>query len=135
MLTLYSGLADLVFLLHTAFIVFVLLGGLLALRWRLAPMAHLPAAAWGAAVEFFGWTCPLTPLEDALRRASGSPGSSVGFIERYLVPVVYPAELDRSLQTVLGVVVLAVNLVVYVVVLRRGRRSMPDPRSRTRRPA
>jgi hypothetical protein len=73
MLTLYGGLADLVFLLHIAFIVFVLLGGLLALRWRLAPMAHLPAAAWGAAVEFFGWTCPLTPLEDALRRASGSP--------------------------------------------------------------
>jgi hypothetical protein len=122
MLTLYRSLADLVFVLHVVFIVFVLFGGLLALRWRLAPMAHLPAAAWGAAVEFFGWTCPLTPLEDALRRAGGSTGSSVGFIERYLVPLVYPATLDRNLQTVLGAVVLAVNLVVYVVVLRRARR-------------
>jgi Protein of Unknown function (DUF2784) len=122
MLTLYRSLADLVFVLHVVFIVFVLFGGLLALRWRLAPMAHLPAAAWGAAVEFFGWTCPLTPLEDALRRAGGSTGSSVGFIERYLVPLVYPAALDRNLQTVLGAVVLAVNLVVYVVVLRRARR-------------
>ena len=122
MLTLYRSLADLVFLLHIVFILFVLFGGLLALRWRHAPMAHLPAAAWGAAVEFFGWTCPLTPLEDALRRAGGSTGFSVGFIERYLVPLVYPAALDRNLQTVLGAVVLAVNLVVYVVVLRRARR-------------
>ena len=95
MSTLYSGLADLVFLLHIVFILFVLFGGLLALRWRRVPMAHLPAAAWGAAVEFFGWTCPLTPLEDALRRAGGSTASSVGFIERYLVPIVYPAALDR----------------------------------------
>lgn len=122
MLTMYRGLADLVVLLHVGFIMFVLFGGLLALRWRLAPLAHLPAAAWGAAVEFFGWTCPLTPLEDALRRAGGNTASSVGFIERYLVPIVYPAALDRSLQTLLGAVVVAVNLVVYVAVLRRARR-------------
>jgi hypothetical protein len=122
MLTMYRGLADLVFLLHIGFIMFVLFGGLLALRWRRVPMAHLPAAAWGAAVEFFGWTCPLTPLEDALRRAGGSTDSSVGFIERYLVPLVYPAALDRNLQMMLGTVVLAVNLVVYGVVLRRARR-------------
>lgn len=108
---------------------FVLFGGLLALRWRLAPMVHLPAAAWGAAVEFFGWICPLTPLEDALRRAGGGTGYSVSFIERHLVPVVYPAALDRGLQMVLGAIVLALNLVVYFVVLRRARRSSSLHRS------
>jgi uncharacterized protein DUF2784 len=106
--------------------VFVLFGGLLSLRWRPAPMVHLPAAAWGAAVEFFGWICPLTPLEDALRRAGGGTGYSVSFIERYLVPVVYPAALDRGLQMVLGAIVLAVNLVVYFVVLRS---RVPSPKS------
>ena len=68
----YQSLADLVLLVHLVFIVFVLLGGLLAFRWRWVPMAHLPAAAWGVAVEFFGWVCPLTPLENALRRAGGA---------------------------------------------------------------
>ena len=86
----YQSLADLVLLVHLVFIVFVLLGGLLAFRWRWVPMAHLPAAAWGVAVEFFGWVCPLTPLENALRRAGGSTGYSVGFIEQYIVPLVYP---------------------------------------------
>ena len=119
---LYRSLADLVFLVHVAFIVFVLFGGLLALRWRLAPMIHLPAAIWGAAVEFFGWICPLTPLEDALRRAGGGTGGSMGFIERYLVPLVYPVGLDREVQIVLGAIVLAVNLVVYTVVFRRAHR-------------
>jgi hypothetical protein len=119
---LYRSLADLVFLVHVVFIVFVLFGGLLALRWPPAPMIHLPAAMWGAAVEFFGWICPLTPLEDALRRAGGGTGYSMGFIERYLVPLVYPGELDRGVQIVLGAIVLAVNLVVYAVVFRRARR-------------
>jgi hypothetical protein len=119
---LYRSLADLVFLVHVVFIVFVLFGGLLALRWRLVPMIHLPAAIWGAAVEFFGWICPLTPLEDALRRAGGGTGHSMGFIERYLVPLVYPGELDRGVQIVLGAIVLAFNLVVYIVVFRRARR-------------
>jgi hypothetical protein len=119
---LYRTLADLVLLVHVAFIVFVLFGGLLALRWRRAPMAHLPAAAWGAAVEFLGWICPLTPLESALRRAGGGTGYSAGFVEQYVVPLVYPAGLTRNLQVVLGAVVVVVNLVVYVIVLRQHRR-------------
>ena len=112
-------LADLVVLAHVVFIVFVLLGGLLAFRWRWVPVVHLPAVVWGATVELFGWVCPLTPLENLLRRASGGEGYSVTFIERYLVPLVYPAELTRELQFVLGGVVIAVNAAVYVVVLRR----------------
>ena len=112
-------LADLVILVHVAFIVFVLFGGLLAFHWRWMPWAHLPAVVWGVAVELFGWVCPLTPLENVLRRAGGAVGYSVSFVERYLVPLVYPAELTRELQLLLGGAVVAVNAVVYLLVLRR----------------
>ena len=115
----HQSLADLVLVLHVTFIVFVLFGGLLAFRWRRAPVVHVPAAAWGAAVEFFGLVCPLTPLESMLRRASGGTGYSESFIERYLVPILYPAELGRGLQLILGTFVLVVNVVVYIFVLRR----------------
>jgi hypothetical protein len=118
---LYRSLADLVLLLHLAFIVFVLFGGLLAFRWRWAPMVHLPAAAWGVIVELFGLICPLTPLENALRRAGGGTGYSVDFVEQYLVPLVYPAALTYSLQLTLAAIVVVVNVVVYVAVLRRHR--------------
>jgi hypothetical protein len=116
---LYRALADLVVLTHLAFIGFALLGGVLALRWRWVPWAHLPAAAWGAAVELFGWFCPLTPLENALRRASGAAGYSGGFIERYLLPILYPAALTREVELVLGCAVVVLNLVVYLAVWRR----------------
>ena len=118
---LYEALADLVVLTHLAFIIFALLGGLLALRWRWVPWAHLPAVAWGAAVEFFGWFCPLTPLENALRRASGSTVYAGGFIERYLVPIIYPAELTREFQLFLGCTLVVLNLAVYLAVWRRLR--------------
>jgi Protein of Unknown function (DUF2784) len=118
----YQSLADLVLLLHIVFIVFVPLGGLFAFRWHWVPMVHLPAAAWGVAVELFGWVCPLTPLESALRRTGGGTGYSAGFIEQYIVPLVYPTELTRNLQLVLGAIVVVVNVVVYVLILRRQRR-------------
>ena len=118
---LYQSLATFVLLLHLAFIAFVLLGGLLAFRWRWAPVVHLPAAAWGAAVEFFGWICPLTPLENALRRAGGDAPYAGDFIDRYLVPIVYPEALTHSLQLALGGFVIVVNAVVYALLLRRTR--------------
>ena len=118
---LYQALADLVVLIHAAFILFALLGGLLALRWHWMPCAHLPAACWGAAVEIFGWFCPLTPLENSLRRASGTAGYSSGFIERHLVPMIYPAEFTREFQLFLGCVVVAFNLVIYFAVWRAFR--------------
>jgi hypothetical protein len=123
----YRSLADLVLLVHLGFIVFVLFGGLLALRWRLAPVIHVPAAAWGAAVELFGWVCPLTPLENALRRKGGGAGYSADFVEQYLVPLVYPAELTRSVQLGLSAIVVAVNVAVYVLVLRRQKRQRDEP--------
>ena len=121
---LHRVLADAVLLLHLLFVVFVVAGGLLALRWRWLPLAHLPALAWAAWVEFSGRTCPLTPLENALRSAGGEAGYSGGFIEHYLLPLLYPAALTRELQWTLGIGLLALNLIVYAMVVfkRRPRR-------------
>ena len=125
----YRLLADLVVVVHFGFILFVILGGLLGLRWRPAPWFHLPAAAWGFAIEVFGWICPLTPLENRLRRASGEAGYPGGFIEHYLIPVMYPAGLTRGVQWVLASLVVAVNLTIYVFVWRRRkkRRQAEEP--------
>lgn len=114
--------ADAVVLLHLAFIAFVLAGALLALRWPRIVWLHLPAALWGVVVEWTGWLCPLTPLENALRRAAGEPGYGGGFVERYIVPLIYPATLTRDTQLVLGAVVLLVNLAAYGLVYARWRR-------------
>lgn len=114
-------LADLILLLHLAFIVFVMAGGLLALRWPRAAWLHLPAAAWGAAVEFFGWICPLTPLENHLRAAGGEAYTQGDFIARILLPLIYPDGLTRNVQLLLGAVVLVANVAIYAWVLRRRR--------------
>lgn len=116
-----SWLAALVILVHFLFIVFAVAGGLLALRWRWVPWLHLPALAWGATVEFTGWVCPLTPLENALRRAAGSASYSGGFVEHYLLPLIYPAGLTREWQWVLGALLLGINVAVYAWVWRRWR--------------
>jgi len=118
----YALLADALVVLHLTFVVFVVLGGLLVLRWRRFAWVHLPAAVWGALIEFAGWICPLTPLENWFRvRGGGTPYTS-GFVEEYLLPVLYPAALTRELQWVLGSLVIAVNVTVYLIVLRRVRR-------------
>lgn len=114
-------LADAVVLIHAGFVVFVVLGGLLALRWPRAARAHLPAAAWGVAVEVFGWICPLTPLENRLRRAAGEAGYEGGFVEHYVLPTLYPDGLTREVQWTLAVAVLAVNMAIYAAVWRRHR--------------
>jgi hypothetical protein len=111
-------LADVTVVLHVAFVVFVVLGGLLVVRWPWVVWAHLPAAAWGAWVEFAGWDCPLTPLENWLRTQGGGPAYASSFIEHYLMPLLYPASLSRELQYTLGALVLLVNAVIYVTLLR-----------------
>jgi hypothetical protein len=121
-------LADLVVGLHFLFVVFVVAGGLLVLRWPKVAFVHLPAAVWGAAIEFAGWICPLTPLENSLRRQAGQSGYSTGFIEHYLLPVLYPSALTRDIQLLLGFLVIAVNVGIYVYILRRSRTLAPaDP--------
>ena len=120
---LHRAFADLVLVSHLAFIIFAVAGGLLALRWWWLPLAHLPAALWGLYIELSGGMCPLTPLENALRRTAGESGYSGGFIEHYVVPVVYPAALSHSLQLVLAGLLVVANLLVYSLVLwRRFRR-------------
>ncbi|MFJ4290361.1 DUF2784 domain-containing protein [Cupriavidus sp. NPDC089707] len=116
-----AWLADLVVVVHGLFIVFVVAGGLLVLRWPRLAWVHVPAAVWGVLIEWVGGTCPLTPLENALRRAAGEAGYSGGFIERYLLPLIYPAGLTPAVQFWLGLVVLVVNVAVYVVWWRRRR--------------
>ncbi|HEU5303276.1 MAG TPA: DUF2784 domain-containing protein [Gemmatimonadales bacterium] len=114
-------LADLVVVLHFLFVLFVVLGGLLVLRWPRLAYVHLPAAIWGAAIEFAGWVCPLTPLEHWLRRQSGTAPYVGGFIEHYILPLLYPAALTREIQILLGVLVLVINLGVYAYLIRRRR--------------
>jgi hypothetical protein len=119
----YQLLADAVVLLHLGFVGFVVLGGLLAVRWPHAAWAHLPAAVWGVWIEFAGWICPLTPLENWLRRQGGGAEYSAGFVEHYLIPVLYPAALTRELQWALGGLVIAVNVAIYAVALGRTRKA------------
>jgi len=111
--------ADLVASLHFAFVVFVVLGGLLVLRWPRLAWLHLPAVAWGASIELLGWICPLTPLENRLRHEAGLAGYEGGFVEHYLLPLLYPASLSRSVQVILGLSVLLINAVLYGSILRR----------------
>ncbi|MDE2662350.1 MAG: DUF2784 domain-containing protein [Gemmatimonadota bacterium] len=115
----YRVLADLVLVVHFLFIAFVVAGGFAAVRWPRLAWAHIPCFAWGALIEFAGWICPLTPLENDLRVASGQAGYSGGFIEHYLLPVIYPGALTREIQIWLGLSVLALNAVAYAWLLFR----------------
>ncbi|MDH3495612.1 MAG: DUF2784 domain-containing protein [Gemmatimonadota bacterium] len=119
---LYRFAADVVVALHFAFIAFVVAGGFLVWRWRRVAWVHIPVAAWGALIEFTGWICPLTPLENELRRRAGEAGYAGGFVEHYVIPIIYPAGLTPGLQVVLGVGVLVVNAVAYGVLVTRRRR-------------
>ncbi len=115
----YRFLADLVLVAHFAFVVFAVVGALLVLRWRWVVWLHLPAVVWAALISFAGWICPLTPLENSLRELGGSAGYESGFVEHYILPVLYPGGLTREVQIVLGLLVLAVNMGIYGWLLRR----------------
>ena len=110
----YYFLADLVVVIHLLFVFFVMLGGLLVLRWRIFAWIHIPAVFWAVLIEFSGWICPLTPLENHLRIKGGSSGYATGFVEHYIIPLLYPSQLTRKLQVFLGLLVLVVNLVIYL---------------------
>ncbi len=116
-------LGDAIVVIHLAFIAFVLGGGAFVIRWPRVAWLHLPAAAWAAFAEFTSTICPLTPLENALRLSAGQAGYAGGFVEHYLVPIVYPTGLTPHVQTILGAIVVAVNLAFYAVAWLRRRSS------------
>lgn len=118
----YRLLADLVVLVHALFVAFVVLGGFLAWRWPRLAWVHVPAAVWGVLIEYAGWICPLTPLENEFRTRAGLEGYPGGFVEHYVIPLLYPAGITPARQLVLGSVALAVNLFAYGVLARRRRR-------------
>jgi hypothetical protein len=129
----YHALANLVLIAHLAFVLFVVLGGFLVLKWRSLAWVHVPACLWGALVELAGWVCPLTPLENWLREKGGGLVYQADFIEHYILPLLYPATLTRSLQIFLGFLVLSVNLGLYGWILwqtaqkqARGNSSSPS---------
>jgi hypothetical protein len=115
-------LADLVVLLHLTFILFAAFGGLLAIRWRGVMWVHLPTLTWAAFVELTGRICPLTPLENWLRRAAGEAGYEGDFIAHYIVPIVYPIGLTRTIQIALGAILILGNAGIYAIVWRRSVR-------------
>ena len=111
----YRALADLVLVVHFAFVLFVVFGGALALRWSRVAWIHVPIALYGAVIEFMGFVCPLTPLEVTLRQRGGEAGYAGGFIEHYITAAIYPAGLTRQVQFILGAALVGLNVVVYAV--------------------
>src|SRR6185369_2590522 len=122
MATNFQFWADVVVFLHAAFVFFVLFGGLAVLRWRRLAWFHIPAALWGTAIEAGGWPCPLTYLENYFRRLGGGTGYGGTFIERYLVPIVYPPGLTRQTQILFALAALLLNLAIYARIWSRGRK-------------
>ena len=118
----YRLFADAVVLVHFAFVVFVVAGGVAVVYRPWIGWLHVPAVIWGAVIEFAGWICPLTPLENWLRYRGGQAGYTGGFIEQYLLPILYPSGLSRSVQFILGTAVVIINLLVYAAVYFRWRR-------------
>ena len=116
-------LGDAVVVIHLLFIAFAIAGGLLVLRWRWVMALHLPAVAWATLVEVMSWPCPLTPLENHFRRRAGHSGYEGGFVEHYIVPVIYPAGLTDEIQFLIGTFVFAINFVVYMIIAVRWARA------------
>ena len=110
--------ADLIVLIHFSFILFVMFGGFLVMKWRKLIWLHLPAAVWGVLIEFFGWICPLTTWENQFRRNNGGEYST-GFIEHYIIPLIYPDVLNRDIQIVLGIALILLNLFIYTWCFRK----------------
>lgn len=117
----YRLAAEIVLLLHLAFIVFVIAGATGAARWSWLPLVHLPVAAWGVFVELTGRVCPLTTAENYLRLKAGEAGYSESFIEHYLLPIIYPAGLTREIQFALAAAVVVINAAIYAWLFYRRR--------------
>lgn len=125
---LYRLAADLMLVLHLGFIVFVVVGAVGVLRWPKLAWLHVPAAAWGAWIEISGAICPLTTLENRFRVSAGGEGYGTSFVEHYLLPIIYPGGLTRTVQLVLAAAVIIINVCLYTYVLRRARKTRINAR-------
>jgi len=123
----YRWLATLVVVGHALFVAFVLFGGFLVLRWPRVAWVHIPCAVWGMLIEYANWICPLTPLEDSLRQRAADGGYSGGFLQHYVLKILYPNGLTREVQIVLGTIVLVLTCAVYAVAIARWRRTRNGP--------
>jgi len=112
----YLILTDLVIIIHVLFVIFALLVGLLLIARRYLIVVHLPAAIWASLIGFMGWTCPLTPLENYLRNTAGADGYTGGFVEHYLMPILYPVGITANIQIALGIFVVFFNIGIYTFV-------------------
>ena len=110
---LHRLLAELALILHFLFILFVIFGGLFVFKWNRIIWLHVPCAIWGALLEVYRWICPLTYLENYFRNHAEISGYSGGFIEHYLLPVIYPAGLTENARIILAIIVIVINLVIY----------------------
>ncbi len=115
----YKFFADLTAVVHFTFVIFVVLGALAVFKWRWAAWVHIPAAVWGAMIEFYGWICPLTYMENFFREKAGTAIMEKGFVAHYILPLLYPAELTKGLQIKLGLFVIFINVVIYSLVVYR----------------
>jgi hypothetical protein len=116
-------LTDIIVLIHLLFIIFVVFGGFLAFYKKWFVWIHIPAAVWGILIEFFGWICPLTPLENKFRISEGLQGYGGGFIDHYLIPIIYPDNLTRNIQILLGAGVLIINITLYYFLIMHHRKN------------
>ena len=118
----YLFLAESILFIHFVFVLFAVFGGIAVLKWKKIAWLHVPAVIWATLIEFTGWICPLTPLENWLRFQGEELGYSTGFIEYYILPLLYPSMLTRNLQITLGASLLIFNLFIYLWVLSRRRK-------------
>jgi len=114
--------ADVILLAHFAFIIFAVFGGIIVFFKRRAAWFHIPTVLWSALVNFESWICPLTPLENSFRAKAGQAGFKGGFVEHYIEPLVYPGEIPRKMELIAGFSVLVWNVLMYLIVIRWGRR-------------
>lgn len=126
----YRIVADFLVILHLVFICFVIAGGLMVIKWRWIIFLHIPAAIWGILIEFYGWICPLTPWEQQLRYAGGQAGYSGGFIDHYIIPVIYPTDFTSELQVTLGIFVFLVNIIIYGWIIYRSQNESINKKTR-----
>ena len=115
----YEIAADLILIIHFTFVLFVVFGALLIFVSIKIVFIHIPAVIWGSYIELTNSICPLTYLENWFLHKANLTTYSEGFIQNYLVPIVYPMNLTKDLQIYLGIALIVLNIIVYVLIINK----------------